>query len=478
MSTPSRTPLIALDLWRAQRAGRPGLERRRRRRLDSLVAHARTASPFYRHLYRGLPNGEVTLGDLPPVAKPELMAAFDDWVTDARVTRADVEAFTADPARVGVPYRGGSFVCTSSGTTGHPGLFVHDRRAVAVYQAEVAVRCYLAWLGREQWLGLARHGVREAAVVGTGTHVAGAGWYERGRRGSRLAARTLQVFSVQQPLDDLVAALNQFQPTVLGGYPSALDQLADEHDAGRLRIRPVLAATAGESLESPVRSHIAAAFGAPVRDAYAASEGLYFGFDCAHEWVHLSSDWSILEPVDDAFRPTPPGQASHTTLLTNLANHLQPVIRYDLGDSVLARPDPCPCGNPLPAVRVAGRSDDAMHLRTASGREITVLPLAIGVAMEPTHHVRRAQIVQTGPSTIRLRLDPDPAFDAEAIWRDLVANVRAFLIAQDLGDVAVVRADEPPQLSGRGGKFRRVVVEAPRPPTPSPTSRNGGSSLG
>ena len=27
---------------------------------------------------------------------------------------------------VGAPYRRGYFVCTSSGTTGYPGLFVHD----------------------------------------------------------------------------------------------------------------------------------------------------------------------------------------------------------------------------------------------------------------------------------------------------------------------------------------------------------------
>ena len=38
-----------------------------------------------------------------------------------------------------------------------------------------------------------------------------------------------------------------------------------------------------------------------------------------------------------------------------LAGRLQvrPVV-VELGDSVLARPDPCPCGSPLPAIRVQG----------------------------------------------------------------------------------------------------------------------------
>lgn len=130
----------SVDLWCAQREGPVGLARRRDARLRTLVAHARASSPFFRRLYRDLPAGGVSLGDLPPVAKPELMAEFDDWVTDPRVTRADVEAFIAGAARVGAPYRNGAFACTSSGTTGRPGLFVHDARAVGVYEAQVIVR--------------------------------------------------------------------------------------------------------------------------------------------------------------------------------------------------------------------------------------------------------------------------------------------------------------------------------------------------
>ena len=57
--------------------------------------------------------------------------------------------------------------------------------------------------------------------------------------------------------------------------------------------------------------------------------------------MHLNADWVILEPVDRAYRPVPPGVMSHTVLLTNLANRVQPIIRYDLGDSVVIEPDPC-----------------------------------------------------------------------------------------------------------------------------------------
>ncbi len=454
---------LSVDLWRAEREGPAGLARRRQHRLQALISHARTSSPFYRRLYRGLPSEDVASQDLPSVSKPELMAAFDDWVTDPRVTRADVEAFVADPTRVGAPYRGGSFVCTSSGTTGRPGLFVHDAGAVAVHDALLAMRSYLGWFTVGEWLSLARRGVRYAALVGTGGHFAGAGWNERSRRASRIASRAIRVFSVQRPLAELVAGLNEYRPTVLAGYPSALELLAGEQDAGRLRLRPVLAATSGESLPADLRAHLEASFACLVRDSYAASEGLFFAFGCAEDWLHVSSDWAILEPVDENLRPAPPGEVSHTVLLTNLANRLQPIIRYDLGDSVLARPDPCPCGTALPAVRVAGRADDVLNLTATGGRLVHVLPLAIGAIGDRTVGVRRLQLVQSGPASVRVRLEPEPNSAVEEVWRGLLADLRRYIDDQGLGDVELLRADEPPQQSP-GGKFRRVVAEWQRTP--------------
>lgn len=57
----------------------------------------------------------------------------------------------------------------------------------------------------------------------------------------------------------------------------------------------------------------------------------------------MNADWVLLEPVDERHRPTPPGVPSHTVLLTNLANRVQPLIRYDLGDSVTLLDRPCQC---------------------------------------------------------------------------------------------------------------------------------------
>lgn len=448
---------VALDLLRAQRAGAVGLTRRQEARLASLLGHARHRSAFYRERYDGLPGAGVRLQDLPPVTKPELMGRFEDWVTDPAVTLAGVERFLTRPDLVGTPFLGNYLVCSTSGSTGEPGLLVHDRGALDVYGA-LAARIDAAWLTTPaQWLAMTRHRFRWASVVGTGGHYAGEGWMEFQRRESLWRRHAYRVFSVQQPLSELVAALNRFNPAVLTGYPSMLTILADEQDAGRLRVRPVIVELAGESMGAQARARVSASLGGALHDAYAASEFLVMAADCAHGWLHVNSDWSILEPVEADHSPTTPGRASHGVLLTNLANRVQPLIRYELGDSLLANPEPCPCGSPLPAVRVEGRRDDLLRLRAADLRTVTVAPLAVAAAVERCPGLGRSQILQTGPASLRIRFEPRSGADAGQVWLRLQVELTRFLVDQGLGNVELVRAGEPPQRTGGSGKFRQVV---------------------
>ena len=248
-----------IDLLRARRRGAGGYLPRRRARLDELVRYARANLAFYQRFYAEVPATGTRLTDLPPVTKRQLMAAFDDWVCDPRITLADTGEFISDPERVGTPYRGDYFVCTSSGTTGRPGVFVHDQGACQVYQA-MSYPMDLAWLSRRQWVTLLRRRVSWAVVVGTGGHFAGVGWirYLSRRHWWR---RNWRAFSLQMPLPQLVSALNDFQPAILTSYPSALDVLASEQREGRLRIHPVIVELGGESFGSDRRSRIATAFG-------------------------------------------------------------------------------------------------------------------------------------------------------------------------------------------------------------------------
>lgn len=440
------------DTRRARNEAPAGIAPRQRARLADMVAHARAHSPYYRALYRDLPARIEDAAVLPVTDKKALMARFDDWATDRAVTLAQARAFIADPALIGARFLGRYTLATTSGTTGTPGIFALDDRSLEVANA-LALRMLRAWLGIGDVVKIIMGGARIAMVNATGGHYASAVAAARLRR-SRFGARRSAVYSVHTPLPEMVAALNRLRPAVLAPYASAGALLASEQEAGRLRIAPALVVLAAEGLALPEYDRIARAFNAKLGHSYAATECPFLSYSCEYHWLHVNSDWVVLEPVDANFRPVAPGVASHTVLISNLANRAQPILRYDLGDSVLARPDPCPCGNPLPAIRVRGRAGDALVFLRQDGAQVRIAPLAFELDHIPG--IALFQIVQTAPARLRVRLRLDPGAEPDGVWRAVHAALARLLRAHGLDQVAIERADEPPEPSA-GGKYRTVV---------------------
>ena len=177
----------------------------------------------------------------------------------------------------------------------------------------------------------------------------------------------------------------------------------------------------------------------------------------------MNADWVILEAVDEAYRPIPAGQPSHTVLLTNLANYVQPIIRYDLGDSITVKPDSCPCGNPLPAIHVEGRTDEILYLETREGQTIPLLPMGIATVVEETPGVRRFQAIQTGPSALQIRLEAMPEADEMQVWAMVSQRLQEYLRAQSVPFVHLEKAAEHPSPHPISGKFRHVWAEQTSP---------------
>ena len=80
-----------------------------------------------------------------------------------------------------------------------------------------------------------------------------------------------------------------------------------------------------------------------VNQSYAASEAMPLALPCRYGWLRLNSDWFLVEPIDPEGTAVPPGTRSDGLLVTNLANHVQPVIRHQLGDSVVISDRGCAC---------------------------------------------------------------------------------------------------------------------------------------
>ena len=450
------------DAYRTAREGEAGIARRQQERLRDIVAYARTHSPYYANRYRDAPEALSDIRQLPAVTKAEMMSHFDQWVTDPSVARPQVEAFLADPSNVGHDFLGRYVVCTTSGATGIPAILLHDHAALVVYNALGYVRSLpVAFLSPARLWALLRGRGRLAAVFVTRGHFLGNTMMARRLRIMPWRAGMQRIFSALAPLAELVADLNAFQPVVLGGYPSALEALAREQQAGRLHIHPVLISAAGETLTTAKRRLIGAAFGCRVSNYYGSSEAVGLTFECAAQRLHVNSDWYILEPVDDHDRPVPRGQLSDGVLVTNLANRVQPIIRYQMGDRVAIEPDPCVCGSPFPQIQVIGRSDDILTFLTPQGEPIHILPIAIATVAEETPGVASCQLVQRAPLNLMVRLSVKSSGEEQIVWAALQKRLAAFLSAHGATTVTIEKAAEPPQLHPRSGKFRQVYSEVP-----------------
>jgi phenylacetate-coenzyme A ligase PaaK-like adenylate-forming protein len=340
--------LLERDQWSRDQLGAYQHER-----LRSLIRHAAERSPYYREVL-GRGAEDAALAELPTLPKRLLMEQFDRVVTDQRLRLAGVEPFLA-AAEVGARYLDEYRVFTTSGTTGTSGVLVYSQAELAHWTA-VMLRAF-ARLG-----------------LGPGTRLVGVG-APSALHISQQAIASLQAagrsaaprLSVLTPLDETVAALNEDQPEMLGGYASVMALLAEEQLRGRLSISPRVVLTTSEVLTEDARARIEAAWTTPVQ-GYFSTEVLVIASDSLdHVGMHVCED-AILEVVDENDRPVSPGTLGSKVLLTNLVNYAQPLIRYELSDAVELEPGPDPSGRPFDRIaRVDGRSDDMLRLPGSRG---------------------------------------------------------------------------------------------------------------
>lgn len=442
-------PLSLLwDAWRARKLGKTAPANRQRQHLSEMVSFARQNSIFYREFYRGLPEAIADASMLPVTNKKQLMSRFDDWVTDREATIDKARAFVANMELIGKPFLGKYTVATTSGTTGVPGIFISDDRSMAVVAA-LGTLMMKEWFDAWEIINILQRGWRMANVCATEGHFASV-------VASAKHPKMVKSFSVQSSIEELVSALNNFQPVIFGGYASTMMLLASEQEAGRLQIEPILVLPIAEGLADSEYDRLASVFNAKVRTSYAATECPFLSYSCAEKWLHINSDWVVVEAVDGDYKPVPPGEQSHTVLISNLANRVQPIIRYDLGDRVIERGEPCSCGNPLPAIRVEGRTADVLNFPTAGGEIVRIPALALEVIQVPG--IELAQIVQSSPSILRVRLKTASGSDPEDVWKMVYGTVKESLLQHKLENVQIERAQEPPEQSS-GGKYRTVIPQ-------------------
>lgn len=413
MSAESQTdPMtLAVELLARRSWSREQLLRHRRDALQAIVRHAAAASRYYREvLGAGAGVDGVELDELPVLSKSTLMEEWDRIVTDPRLCRAGAERYLEGNAAV--PHLDEYRVCTTGGSTGMRGVFVNARRDFALTMAGMLRAVVDGGIRPEQRL----------ASIGSPSPFHLSNQVFAALRAGRAGSPPLDV---TMPLGEIVDALNAYRPEVITTYATILRLLAEEQLAGRLGIELSIAATGSEVLTDETRARVREAWGIEVIDVYVSTEGGMMASECPeHCGRHVWEDMVILEAVDEHNRPVPPGVPSHKVLLTNLWCRAQPLIRYELADSVTFAEGPNPAGRPFARIeRIEGRSADIMRLPAKGGGDVPVHPFHLRAPFGLLPEVRQYQI-RCCENALRVRVVLDPA-----AARDVSDRVETALVA-------------------------------------------------
>jgi phenylacetate-coenzyme A ligase PaaK-like adenylate-forming protein len=429
--------------WSAER-----LAAHRQSELRRLVRVAKDLSPWYRRRLTGIDPDEVNesnLNQLPVMTKDDLMANFDEIVTDDRL-RLDVvedhlESLTGD-AYLFDRYH----ACASGGSTGRRGVFVHDWDSWAIFYWG-ALRYEIRELRRQagQPVVEARAGLVAADHA---THASSA-------LAQTFANSELELhrFPVTLPIDEIVDGLNACQPALFGGYPSVLFALANEAQQGRLRIAPARITCFAEPLFPEIRAALEETWNVPVINLYGATE---FGGTAScglGPWLHLCDDLTIIEPVDAAGRPVAPGVCSDKIYVTNLFNYTMPLIRYEVTDQLRFLDGPCPCGSVHQRIAdPLGRLDDCFHYG-----DLMVNAHVFRSALGRQRHVVEYQVHQTpGGADVAARcIGP---VDFEALSAEIAGELAA--LGLEAPEVTVTAVDHLERIAS-SGKLKRFIPLAP-----------------
>jgi len=424
----------------------------RNERLKAIVRHAKENSPYYRQLYKDVQE-DFSLSELPPVNKMELMAHFDQWVTDPDIYLADINEFMKTTDNIGRKFKGKYLVFTTSGSTGNPLVALCDKTTNSLMGAINTGRTFTR---KSDLKAFILKGGKTVGVFATG------GFY---LANSSVRARLLSmpwkkkkmaVTSALLPVPKIVEELNAFQPAMLGGYPTILELLVDEQKSGRLHIHPVIIMTGGEYLSDALRSSLSEAFHCYVQTSYSCTEGGTIGSECSERHFHVNDDWVLVEPVDKDNNPVADGVQSDKLLLTNLYNYTQPFIRYEVTDRVTMHHQPCACGNPTPWLTLEGRTDDMLCL-VEDGREIRIAPLAVYATLKEIHEIQRFQLLVHPNNKLELRLIPAEGHDKTEAFQKAREVLGAFLNTHGVRKTEMILSDDEPQQHPESGKFKHII---------------------
>jgi phenylacetate-coenzyme A ligase PaaK-like adenylate-forming protein len=190
-------------------------------------------------------------------------------------------------------------------------------------------------------------------------------------------------------------------------------------------------------------------WGVEIDDSWAVVEGAH-AFSCpSGRAMHLPDDLVIIEPVDLAGRPVPPGEPAAKLYLTNLYNRTQPLIRFEIADGLTLLDSSCPCGSAHRRISdLTGRADNMFEYDD----DVKVHPMVLRLELHDERHVTEYQVRQTARG-VSVKVVTDRPEDVDQIRQRVARTLRTAGLADP--EVTVEAVGRLERLAA--GKLRQFI---------------------
>jgi len=255
----------------------------------------------------------------------------------------------------------------------------------------------------------------------------------------------------EECVDEIIGMLGKFAPHMIEAYPSTAYELAVLLEKRNTTLRIPYVYTGSEPLYPHQRELITARLETKIMDHYGMAERIAYATECEHGNLHVNSDYSYVEIVDEDGKPT---DGEGYLVGTTFHNGLMPLVRYQMSDRTRWRRGACACGRTYPVIEpVTGKYEDTLY--GSQGQRIS--PSVVTFAFKSLRGIKYSQVAQTGAGTWEIRVVPEASF-SEGERNRLIENVKHLV---DPGIQVTVR--EVPEIARTSAhKYRWIVNESKR----------------
>jgi len=200
--------------------------------------------------------------------------------------------------------------------------------------------------------------------------------------------------------------IKRFSPKMLQAYPSTAFVVAEYLEKNDSYLDVAFVYTASEMLYPYQRELIEKRLGRVV-DFYGMAERVAMATECLEGNLHINSDYSYVEILDENDEPT---DDEGYVVGTTFHNFVMPLIRYKLSDKTKWKKGKCKCGSAYPMIeKILGKYED----RIFDGDDVFVSPSLITFAFKGVSNIEMAQVAQINQGEWEIRLVPSNNYSSE-----------------------------------------------------------------